>query len=166
MDCEVRPEICLNLIARRTARLGRRAAITICSGLHPDMLCTLSMAMHSRVAKSALSATAPCLMGRCGYAQPAVQQRLPFWTQGSRQVTPTAVSFSTSAGTSDSRPQTPPSSSCSAHNCSAFSRSPSTKLPPLHLSTVGRRELVLWINDVLDLDLKDISQVQPSAAAI
>jgi hypothetical protein len=153
------------LIARRTARLGRFTTITICSGLHADILCTLSVAMHRRMAKSALSEAAPCLIGRCSYAQPAVQQRLSFWTQGPRQVTPTAVSFSTSAGNSDSRPQTPPSS-CSAHNCSAFSRSPSTKLPPLHLSTVGRRELVLWINDVLDLDLKDISQVQPSAAAI
>ena len=112
-----------------------------------------------------LAVTAPGLTGHCGHAQPAVQESLCSWTQGSRSVTPTGVSFSTSACTSDSRPQTPPST-YSAHSYSAFSRSPSTKLPPVHLSTVGRRELVLWINDVLDLDLTDISQVPPFADAL
>lgn len=57
-----------------------------------------------------------------------------------------------------SRPQAP-ATSYSPHSYSAFSRSPSTKLPPIHLSTVGRRELLLWINDVLELELTDISQV-------
>lgn len=41
---------------------------------------------------------------------------------------------------------------------SAFERSPSRRLPPVHLSTVGRAELVCWINRELDMNLKDISQ--------
>lgn len=83
------------------------------------------------------------------------------YVQGSRPVTPTAGSRPQSTRDSGSRPQTPASSAAySHHSYSAFSDSSSTKLPPIHLSTIGRRELLLWINDVLDLGLTDISQVR------
>lgn len=75
----------------------------------------------------------------------------------SRPQTPTPGSRPNSAH--GSRPQTPASVANSGSSYSAFSGSPSTKLQPIHLSTVGRRELLLWINSVLDLDLADISQV-------
>lgn len=56
-----------------------------------------------------------------------------------------------------------PSQSVSSY--SALGRSPSERLPPVHLSTIGRSELVKWLNQELDMNLKDISQCNNGAAA-
>lgn len=61
-----------------------------------------------------------------------------------------------------SRPLTPASPAhSSVSSYSAFDRTPSQKLPPVHLSTIGRGELLQWINTELDLHLKDLSEVDP-----
>ena len=70
--------------------------------------------------------------------------------QGSRPQTPGPHTPKT--------PHTPASSNYSSY--SAFSGSPlAARLPPVHLSTTGRGELLRWVNDVLDMDLSDISDV-------
>jgi len=65
-----------------------------------------------------------------------------------------------------SRPLTPASPAhSSVSSYSAFDRTPSQKLPPVHLSTIGRGELLQWINTELDLHLKDLSECNNGAVA-
>ena len=56
------------------------------------------------------------------------------------------------------------STASSAHSAFSCGAGASRRDSPIHLSTVGRREVLAWLNDALDLSLSNISQVSMVSA--